>query len=89
MNCYFAAGDSNVGFSPIWADGIYLRAGIADEKRCLLVIIGVDTAGKKHLLAMREGFRESTESWYHCLIDLKRRGLNEPALAMADGGLGF
>lgn len=70
----------------IWADGIYLRAGIADEKRCLLVIIGVDLLGKKHLLAMREGFRESTESWYHYLIDLKRRGLNEPALAMADGG---
>lgn len=73
----------------VWADGIYLKAGIADEKRCLLVIIGVDILGKKHLLAMREGFRESTESWYNCLIDLKKRGMNEPALAMADGGLGF
>ena len=73
----------------VWADGIYLKAGIADEKRCLLVIIGVDISGKKHLLAMKEGFRESTESWYHCLTDLKKRGLNEPALAMADGGLGF
>lgn len=73
----------------LWADGIYLKAGIADQKRCLLVIIGVDIVGKKHLLAMREGFRESAESWYHCLTDLKKRGLNEPALAMADGGLGF
>ncbi len=73
----------------VWADGIYLKAGIADEKRCLLVIIGVDMLGRKHLLAMREGFRESTESWYNCLIDLKTRGMNEPALAMADGGLGF
>lgn len=73
----------------IWADGIYLKAGIADEKRCLLVIIGVDISGKKHLLAMPEGFRESAESWYNCLTDLKKRGLNEPALAMADGGLGF
>lgn len=73
----------------VWADGIYLKAGIADQKRCLLVIIGVDVSGKKHLLAMREGFRESTESWYQCLVDLKKRGLNEPALAMADGGLGF
>ncbi len=73
----------------VWADGIYLKAGIADEKRCLLVIIGVDISGKKHLLAMREGFRESTESWYNCLRDLKKRGMNEPALAMADGGLGF
>jgi len=73
----------------VWADGIYLKAGIADEKRCLLVIIGVDISGKKHLLTMHEGFRESTESWYHCLLDLKKRGLNEPALALADGGLGF
>lgn len=73
----------------VWADGIYLKAGIADQKRCLLVIIGVDISGKKHLLTLQEGFRESTESWSHCLLDLKRRGLNEPALAMADGGLGF
>lgn len=73
----------------VWADGIYLKAGIADEKRCLLVIIGVDVSGKKHLLTMREGFRESTDSWYQCLVDLKKRGLNEPAVAMADGGLGF
>ncbi len=73
----------------IWADGIYLKAGIADEKRCLLVVIGVDVTGKKHLLTMREGFRESAESWYEALNDLKKRGLNEPAIAVADGGLGF
>lgn len=80
---------SNLKIVYVWADGIYLKAGIADEKRCLLVIIGVDISGKKHLLTMREGFRESTESWYNCLIDLQKRGMNEPALAMADGGLGF
>jgi transposase-like protein len=68
----------------LWADGIYLKAGIADEKRCLLVIIGVDISGKKHLLALEEGFRESAESWYNVLIDLQKRGLNEPALALAD-----
>jgi putative transposase len=73
----------------LWADGIYLKAGIAEEKRCLLVIIGVDITGKKHLVSMKEGFRESAESWYDCLTDLKKRGMNEPALAMADGGLGF
>ena len=73
----------------MWADGIYLKAGIADEKRCLLVIIGVDMSGKKHLLTMKEGFRESAESWYEALTDLKKRGMNEPALAVADGGLGF
>jgi len=73
----------------MWADGIYLKAGIADEKRCLLVIIGVDMSGKKHLLTMKEGFRESAESWSEALTDLKKRGMNEPALAIADGGLGF
>jgi len=73
----------------MWADGIYLKAGIADEKRCLLVIIGVDMSGKKHLLTMKEGFRESAESWSEALTDLKKRGMNEPALAVADGGLGF
>ena len=73
----------------IWADGIYLKAGIADEKRCLLVVIGVDITGRKHLLTLREGFRESTESWSEALMDLKKRGLNEPAIAVADGGLGF
>lgn len=73
----------------VWADGIYLKAGMADEKRCLLVIIGVDMTGKKHLLTLSEGFRESAESWYEALMDLKKRGLNETALAIADGGLGF
>jgi len=73
----------------VWADGIYLKAGIADEKTCLLVIIGVDMAGKKHLLTMREGYRESAQSWSEAMTDLKKRGLNEPAIAVADGGLGF
>ena len=70
---------SNLKIVYIWADGIYLRAGIADEKRCLLVIIGVDMTGKKHLLTLSEGFRESAESWFEALSDLKTRGLNEPA----------
>lgn len=80
---------SNLKIVYVWADGIYLKAGIADEKRCLLVIIGVDMTGKKHLLTLKEGFRESAESWWEALVDLKKRGLNEPAVAIADGGLGF
>jgi len=80
---------NNLKIAYIWADGIYLKAGIADEKRCLLVIIGVDMSGKKHLLTMREGFRESATSWSEAMTDLKKRGLNEPVLAVADGGLGF
>lgn len=80
---------SGLKIAYVWADGIYLKAGIADEKRCLLVVVGVDVSGRKHLLSLREGFRESGESWFEALLDLKKRGLNEPAIAVADGGLGF
>ena len=73
----------------VWADGVYLKAGIADEKLCALVIIGVNRFGKKKLLALAEGYRESKESWLELLRDLKRRGLEAPALAIADGALGF
>ena len=73
----------------VWADGVYLKAGIADEKLCVLVVIGADRSGRKHLLALVEGYRESKQSWLELLRDLKARGLNEPAIAVADGGLGF
>lgn len=73
----------------LWADGIYLAAGQEDEKTALLVVMGADENGEKVLLGMREGYRESTESWKELLRDLKKRGLNETALAVADGGLGF
>lgn len=76
-------------FYYIYADGVYLSAGIALEKAYLLVIIGVDEAGEKQLLGLKQGFRESKESWQELLSDLKNRGMNEPALAIADGGLGF
>jgi transposase-like protein len=73
----------------VWVDGIYTKAGIGDEQACLLVVIGVDVTGKKHLLAMEEGYRESKESWMQVLRGLKARGMNEPALAVGDGALGF
>jgi len=73
----------------VWVDGIYLKAGIADERACLLVVMGADVAGTKHLLAMEEGYRESKQSWLEVLRRLKARGMNEPALAVGDGGLGF
>ena len=73
----------------IWADGIYLKAGLGTEKACLLVLIGSDTEGKKHLIALREGYRESTESWGDLIQDCRRRGLNEPACWIADGALGL
>jgi transposase-like protein len=73
----------------IWADGIYLKAGLGTEKACLMVLIGADTEGKKHLIALREGYRESTGSWSALLADCRKRGLNEPAGWIADGALGL
>jgi len=73
----------------IWADGIYLKAGLGTEKACLMVLIGSDTNGQKHLIALREGFRESAESWGDLIADCRKRGLNEPALWIADGSLGL
>jgi putative transposase len=76
-------------FVYIWADGIYLKAGLGTEKACLMVLIGADTAGQKHLIALREGYRESAESWGELLKDCRQRGLNEPACWIADGALGL
>jgi len=76
-------------FVYIWADGIYLKAGLGMEKACLMVLIGADTEGLKHLIALREGYRESTESWSDLIRDCRRRGLNEPACWIADGALGL
>lgn len=73
----------------VWVDGIYMKAGLGDERACLLVVMGADVSGTKHLLAMEEGYRESKESWLEVLRRLKARGMNEPALAVGDGGLGF
>lgn len=80
---------SGLKIAYLWADGVYLQAGIGEEKACLLVIIGVDQCGAKQILALSQGYRESKESWLEVLRDLRERGLNEPALAVADGGLGF
>jgi transposase-like protein len=70
-------------------DGIYLKAGLGTEKVCLMVLIGADTAGQKHLLALREGYRESTDSWGGLVADCFQRGLNEPACWVGDGNLGL
>lgn len=72
-----------------WADGLYLKAGPADEKTAVLIIIGVTEDGQKELLAMVEGYRESRESWRDLLRDLRRRGLKDVRLFIGDGGLGL
>ena len=73
-----------------WVDGIYLSARMEDEKTCMLVIIGADSSGKKELVGLIDGFRESKDSWLELLRDLKSRGLKRgPELAVGDGSLGF
>ena len=74
----------------VWADGIYFQVRLEPDRPCVLVIIGATKDGRKELLAIEDGHRESKLSWEGVLTDLKRRGLKEaPALAIGDGGLGF
>ena len=73
-----------------WADGIHVQARLEDTAQCLLVIIGATPEGKKELVGLTDGIRESAQSWRELLLDLKRRGLAmAPELAVADGALGF
>jgi putative transposase len=73
-----------------WVDGIYFNVRLEDDRCCMLVIMGVDRDGNKELVAVSDGFRESTLSWKEILVGLKRQGLRKgPKLAIGDGGLGF
>ncbi|HVC23914.1 MAG TPA: IS256 family transposase, partial [Candidatus Dormibacteraeota bacterium] len=77
-------------YAYLFADGIYLKAGLEQEKTVLLVVIGVRRDGRKELLAIEEGYRESRESWAGVLRSLRERGMTEPPLlAVGDGGLGL
>jgi transposase-like protein len=71
-----------------WADGVYVKAGLEREKAALLVVIGALANGRKVVLAVTPGYRESTESWRTVFSDLKRRGLEAPKLLVADGAAG-
>ena len=73
----------------VWADGVYVKAGLEKERACLLVVIGAFRDGHKELLALASGYRESTESWLAVLRDLKARGLGAPVHAIADGAMAF
>jgi len=73
----------------IWVDGIYSGLRAEQQRLCALVVIGMNVHGEKHLLAMEDGIRESTQSWREVLLALKARGLTAPALAIGDGALGF
>ena len=73
----------------LWADGIYVKAGIGKEKAALLVVIGVKRDGSKSYLALEPGYRESKESWAEVLRQLKKRGLKTARLFVGDGNLGL
>jgi putative transposase len=72
-----------------WADGLYVKAGIADRKAALLVMVGATAAGEKVLLGCAAGQRESKQSWFTLVRDLTARGLKLPRLTVADGHLGI
>jgi putative transposase len=73
----------------LWADGIYVKAGIGKEKAALLVVIGVQKDGRKRFLALEPGYRESKESWGSVLRQLKTRGVKSVRLFVGDGNLGL
>jgi transposase-like protein len=80
---------SGTDYVYLWVDGIHLKVRLEQEKLCLLVMIGVRADGRKELVALADGYRESTESWADLLRSCRRRGLTAPALAVGDGALGF
>jgi putative transposase len=74
----------------IWVDGIHFNVRLDDERSCILVIIGATKDGKKELLAVSDGYRESKDSWLEILREVKARGLKTlPKVATGDGALGF
>jgi putative transposase len=73
----------------LWVDGVYVKAGLEKAKAALLVVIGGLSDGRKVILAVEPGYRESSESWAEVLRDLKKRGLNCPRLVVGDGHLGI
>jgi transposase-like protein len=76
-------------YAYLFMDGIHVSVRLGeDPKVCLLIVIGVREDGEKELLAVEDGYRESTESWAGVFRDMKRRGLNEPKLVVGDGALG-
>ena len=60
------------------------------QAECMLVLMGATAEGKKELIGLQTGMRESGQSWKELLVDLKARGLVvAPEVAIGDGALGF
>jgi len=73
----------------VWADGVYFNVRLEEDRLACLAMVGVLPDGRKEVIALEDGYRESTESWASLLRDLKRRGVTAPMLAVGDGNLGF
>jgi putative transposase len=74
----------------VWADGVYFGVRLGEDKQlACLVLVGVLPDGTKEVIALQDGYRESTDSWLSLLRDLKQRGMPAPRLAIGDGALGF
>lgn len=74
----------------LWADGVHFNIRLEEDRQCILVLMGATTDGRKELIAVVDGFRESEQSWKALLLDVKSRGLIvDPKLATGDGALGF
>ena len=80
-------------YAYVWADGVYFNVRLEDtdnKRQCILVLMGATREGKKELIAITDGYRESEQSWRELLLDVRARGLAiDPELAVGDGGLGF
>ena len=74
----------------VWADGVYFNIRLQEDRQCILVLMGATADGRKELIAIADGFRESEQSWKALLLDCQARGLViDPTLAIGDGALGF
>jgi transposase-like protein len=80
---------SAVDYVYCWVDGIHFNIRLEEERLCCLVVVGVRADGTKELVAIGDGYRESTDSWADLLRDLRRRGMRAPVAAVGDGALGF
>ena len=73
----------------VWVDGVYVKAGLEKEKAAILVVMAALSDGRKVVVSVAPGYRESTQSWSDVLRDIKRRGLSCPRLVVGDGHLGI
>lgn len=79
----------DVDYVYVWADGIHFNVRLEDDRLCTLVLIGARPDGTKEVIAVEDGYRESSESWKSLLRRLKRQGMEAPMIAVGDGALGF